>query len=142
MSRILGIDYGIKRTGIAVTDPLQIIATPLETIQTKNIYIYLEAYLKKENVSKIIVGLPMSLHNTPTDATSQVLSFVKKLQKKFSALIIETIDERYTSKLASNAIAQMGLKKNIREQKSLIDKASASLILQYYLTTSTPITPL
>ena len=133
MSRILALDYGKKRTGIAVTDPLKIIATGLETVDTKELIGYLKKYMLTEPVEKVIIGYPLNFDDTPTDATPLVDKFIGKFQHVFPHLSIEKVDERMTSKMASRSIAAMGLKKKARQQKELIDTVSAVIMLQEYL---------
>lgn len=133
MSRIIALDYGKKRTGIAVTDPLQIIATALDTVDTEQLIWFVKQYIAKEPVEKVIVGYPLNMDDTPTDATPLVDKFIRNFKQVFPALPIEQWDERLTSKMASQAISGMGLKKKDREQKGLIDAVSAVIILQEYL---------
>ena len=133
MPRILAIDYGLKRTGIAVTDPLQIIATGLTTVDTKDLLSFLKKYFIQENVELIIIGEPKNLDDSDTHATSLVRNIIVKLEKEFPAIPIKTVDERYTSKLASQAMVQMGLKKKDRQNKRIIDQVAATIILQEYL---------
>lgn len=133
MARILALDYGKKRTGIAVTDPLQIIATPLHTEDTKELIGWLKKYLATEPVEKIVIGYPLNFDDSPTDATALVEKFIPKLQHVFPSVSIEKVDERMTSVMASKAIAGMDLKKKQRESKELIDAISAAIILQEYL---------
>lgn len=133
MARILALDYGKKRTGIAVTDPLQIIATGLETVDSNELIGYLKKYMKAEQVEKILIGYPLNFDDTPTDATPLVDKFIGKFKNVFKDLPIEKRDERMTSRMASQAIAEMGLKKKARENKALIDTVSAVIILQEYL---------
>lgn len=136
--RILAIDYGKKRTGIAVTDPLQMIAQGLTTVETHMALVFLRDYVQKEQVEKIIVGEPRNLDDSPTDATAGALEFVKKLKRHFPAIKIETVDERYSSKMASQAMLDMGMKKKDRMKKALIDEIAATILLQEYLTTHKP----
>ena len=131
--RILCLDYGKKRTGIAVTDPLRIIATSLGMVETKGLMDFLRAYFKQESVSKVLIGYPLNLDDSPTHATPLVEGFIKAFHKVFPAMPIEKIDERYSSKLASQAIAGMGLKKKERERKGIIDEVSAVMLLQEWL---------
>lgn len=133
--RILAIDYGKKRTGIAVTDPLQMIAQGLTTVETHMALVFLRDYVQKEPVEKIIVGEPRNLDDSPTDATAGALEFVKKLKRHFPAIKIETVDERYSSKMASQAMVDMGMKKKDRMKKGMIDEIAATIILQEYLST-------
>lgn len=133
MARILALDYGKKRTGIAVTDPLQIIATALATVDTNELIGYLKKYMQAEEVEKVIIGYPLNFDDMATDATPLVEKFIGKFSNVFPALPIEKVDERMTSKMASQAIAQMGLSKKEREKKELIDSVSAVIMLQEYL---------
>lgn len=133
MARIICIDYGGKRTGLAVTDPLQIIATALETIETKNLISYLKNYFLKEEVELILIGEPLNLDDTPTHATALVANAIKHLRKEFPTKTIQTVDERYTSKMAVRAMFEMGMKKKDRREKTNIDKIAATIMLQEYL---------
>lgn len=133
MGRILAIDFGTKRVGLASTDPLQIIASPLETVPNKDIFTYLKAYLNKEEVEKIIVGMPKNLQNEDTHATESVRKFVTKLEETFTTIKIITADERFTSKMAFQTMIDGGLKKKARQNKETVDKVSATIILQSYL---------
>ena len=133
MARILAIDYGKKRTGIAVTDPLQIIATGLTTVETKGLVWFLKEYFKKEAVVEIVLGHPVNLDGSKTDVTDKVEKLFGQLQKLFPDKEIVLVDERFTSKMASAAIAQSGLKKKERQDKGLIDEVSAVILLQGYL---------
>jgi putative holliday junction resolvase len=133
MGRILAIDYGLKRTGIAVTDPLQIIANGLLTVETINILSFLKEYTTKEKVDLFVLGYPLNLDGTSTHGTEPVNNFRKKLETEFPAIPVTYEDERYTSKLAVEAMVQGGVKKKHRRDKSLIDKVSATIILQAYL---------
>ena len=133
MARIVAIDYGNKRVGIAVTDPLKLIATPLETIANKDIFDFLKTYTQQNAVEAFVVGMPKKLDNTPTDVTSAVIGFVRKLQKEIPAIPVHTLDERFTSKMAFQAMIAGGLKKKDRQNKATVDKVSAAIILQSYL---------
>ena len=133
MPRIIAIDYGLKRTGLAVTDPLQIIATGLATIPTKEVIDYLKNYFSKETVELIIIGEPKNWDESDTHATPLVKKFIERLKKEFPAMPIQTVDERYTSKMAKDAMLEMGLKKSQRRNKSLVDEIAATIILQEYL---------
>lgn len=133
MARILALDFGKKRTGIAVTDPLQIIATALETVNTNELIGYLKKYISFEPVERIIIGYPLNFDDSPTDATPFVEKFIPKLQHVFPNILIQTVDERMTSSMASHSITKMGLKKKDREQKELIDTVSAVIMLQEFL---------
>lgn len=131
--RILAIDYGTKRVGIAVTDPGQLIATGLSTVHSKDIFTFLENYFKKEAVECVVVGEPKRLNNEATQATQHVEGFVKQLRKKFPELKIERMDERFTSKMAFQTMIDGGLKKKDRQNKELVDEISAVIILQSFL---------
>ena len=133
MARILAIDYGLKRTGIAVTDPLQIIASALTTIESARIFTFLEEYLKKETVELILIGDPRNLDDSPTALTSDVQRIIGILQRKFPAIPVKTVDERYSSVMASRAMVDMGMKKNNRREKGVIDQVAATMMLQEYL---------
>jgi putative Holliday junction resolvase len=133
MARILCIDYGKKRTGIAVTDPFQIIATALDTIETKNLFDFLKKYFAAEQVELVLIGEPMNLDDTATHATAAVHAFIKKFTKDFPSLPIKTIDERFTSKMASQAMIEMGMKKKDRRIKGNVDQIAATIMLQEYL---------
>ena len=133
MARIIAIDYGKKRTGIAVSDPLQIIATALDTVDTGELIGYLKRYMAAEPAELLLIGYPLNLDDTPTDATPLVEKFILKFGNVFPALPIVKIDERMTSKMASREIAGMGLKKKDRESKGLIDAVSAVMMLQEYM---------
>ena len=133
MPRILSIDYGLKRTGIAVTDPLKIIATGLTTIPSNTLINFLRDYFSKEEVELVIIGEPKNWDDTDTHATPLVKSIIKKLMKEFPAMKIRTVDERYTSKMASQAMIDMGMKKMQRRNKALVDEIAATIMLQEYL---------
>jgi len=133
LSRVLAIDYGQKRVGLAVTDPLQIIASALDTVHVKDIWDYLSTYLSKEKVEKILVGYPMQMNNQPSQAVRFVNPFVKKLVKTYPDIMVELVDERFTSKMAHQTVIDAGLKKKDRQNKELIDRISATIILQSYL---------
>ena len=133
MSRILSIDYGGKRTGLAVTDPLKIIATGLCTVETPKLMPFLKDYFSKEQVELVIIGMPVNWDDTATHATPLVQKFIKEFQKNFPSIPIEEVDERYTSKLASQAMVQMGMKKKQRQDKAMIDQIAATIMLQEYL---------
>ena len=133
MPRILSIDYGIKRTGIAVTDPLQIIATGLTTFHSKELIPFLKDYFSKETVELIIIGWPTNWDNSATHATPLVTKCIKELEKNFPAMPIIKVDERYTSKMAKDAMLEMGLKKMQRRNKALVDEIAATIMLQEYL---------
>jgi len=133
MGRIVAIDYGQKRTGLATTDEANIIATPLTTVRTMDIFQYLHDFTEKNDVDCFVVGLPKNLKNEDTHATKFTESFVKKLHIEFPVIRIERMDERFTSLIATRTIHDSGLKKTKRQDKSLVDSISATLILQSYL---------
>jgi putative Holliday junction resolvase len=133
MARIMALDYGKKRTGIAVTDPLQMIASPLTTVDTQTLFDFLKDYINKEPIEKILIGLPLNLDGTDTDITAAVRHNIRRLKNSFPTIIIETVDEQYSSKLASKAMVEMGMKKKERQEKGNIDMMSAALMLQEYL---------
>ena len=133
LGRILSIDYGRKRVGIAVSDPLRIIATGLTTVHSKDIFDFLKDYLQKEEVNIIVVGYPKDLKNNDAESMRFVKPFIKKLHKSFPETEIDVFDERFTSKLAKIAMIEGGLKKKDRQNKALIDKLSAVIILQSYM---------
>ncbi len=133
MARILAIDYGGKRTGLAVTDPMQIIATGLSTIDSKELIPYLKKYFVTELVELIIIGLPTNWDESDTHATPLVEAAIKKLKKEFPLIALKTVDERYTSKMAKDAMLQMGMKKKDRRIKGNVDIIAATIILQEYL---------
>lgn len=133
MARIICIDYGGKRTGIAVTDPLQIIATALTTIHTKELIPFLKKYFQQEKVELILIGEPLNLDDSPTHATPLVYKAIQTLQKEFPSIPIKTVDERYTSKMASQAMVQMGMKKKDRQVKGNVDQIAATIMLQEYM---------
>jgi putative holliday junction resolvase len=133
MARIISIDYGLKRTGLAVTDPLQIIATGLTTLHSKELIPFLKEYFTKETVEMIIIGWPTNWDNTDTHATPLVENCIKELQKNFPAMPIKKVDERYTSKMAKDAMLEMGMKKKDRRNKALVDEIAATIMLQEYL---------
>ena len=133
MGRILAIDYGKKRTGLAVTDPLKIIASGLCTVESHKLLAYLKEYFSKEQVELVLIGLPVNWDDTPTHGTPLVQQFIKTFEKNFPAVPIRQVDERFTSKMASQAMLQMGLKKKQRQNKALIDEIAATILLQEYL---------
>ncbi|MEN8121245.1 MAG: Holliday junction resolvase RuvX [Bacteroidota bacterium] len=134
MGRILAIDYGKKRTGIAVTDPLQIIASGLTTVDTINNLSFLKEYIKKEDVETIVIGYPFKMENSKTAHSVPLIDgFIKKLKKSFPDIPIVKEDEHFTSKMAVQAMIDGGVKKMKRRDKALVDKISASLILKSYL---------
>ena len=135
MPRILSIDYGSKRTGLAVTDPFKIIASGLTGIHTKDLENYLAEYFKKEQVELVIIGHPVNLNDTDTHATPLVQAFINRFKKVFPAIPIIKVDERYTSKLAVASMVESGMKKKNRQNKNLVDEIAATIMLQEYLNT-------
>ena len=133
MPRIICIDYGLKRTGLAVTDPLKIISTGLTTIESSKLISFLKDYFTKEIVELIIIGEPKNLDDSDTHATPLVEKCIKDLQKHFPAIPIRKVDERFSSKMATRAMVEMGLKKKQRRNKALVDEISATILLQEYL---------
>lgn len=133
MGRILAIDYGLKRTGIAVTDPLQIIANGLETVPSHQLLTFLANYLAKEEVDEMVIGMPKNLDNTDTDSTQAVRNIVKQIQKKFPAVPLRLHDERFTSQMAMKAMIAGGMSKKDRRVKATVDRVSATIILQSYM---------
>lgn len=133
MGRILAIDYGNKRVGIAVTDPLKIIASGLTTVHSKDIFDFLDNYFSKENVEAIVVGMPKRLDNTATDSTPHVVGFIRQLKKRYPTIPVHELDERFTSKMAVQSMVDSGMKKKNRQKKELIDEISATIILQSFM---------
>lgn len=133
MGRVVALDYGSKRVGIAITDPLKIIATPLETVPTKEIINFLKGYDEREEIEEFVVGIPYDLKGNPTNATPHVEEFVIRLRRGFPGKQISLEDERYTSKIAVAAMVAGGMKKKDRRKKENVDKISATIILQSYL---------
>lgn len=134
MPRILAIDYGIKRTGLAVTDELQIIASGLTTIPSENIITFLKDYFQKENVSKVLIGEPKQMNGTPSESTSIIEQFVNLFITTFPDKQVIRVDERFTSKMAMQTMIDSGLKKKQRQNKGLIDEIAATIMLQDFLT--------
>ena len=133
MGRILAIDYGQKRVGIAVTDELKIIANSLTTVPSAEIFVFLQTYLSKEIVELFLVGEPKQMDGTPSESSKFVEPFVKKLAQTFPNIPIKRVDERFTSKMAFQSMIDMGLKKKDRQNKATVDKISATIMLQSYL---------
>jgi len=136
MGRIMAIDYGMKRTGLAVTDPMRIIATALETVETAKLLTYLTQYFLKEQVDEVVIGLPKQMNNTDSETAPFVRQMVAKINKAFPDLPVKYVDERFTSKIALRAMIDGGMKKKDRRDKKNVDKISATLILQTYLESS------
>ena len=133
MGRILAIDYGRKRVGLAVTDPLQIIANRLETVRAHDVLDFLADYFSREQVELVVIGYPKTVNNEPSESVKYLNPFLKQFQKKFPTIKLELVDERFTSKIAFQTIIDAGLKKKDRQNKELVDGVSATLILQFYL---------
>lgn len=133
MGRILAIDYGRKRTGIAVTDPLQIIANGLTTVPTHTLMDFLLGYMQKETVDRIIIGHPKQMNNEDSENMRNIIPFMRQLGKKCPGIPVELVDERFTSVLAHQAMLDGGLKKKDRQNKALVDEISATIILQSYM---------
>jgi len=133
MGRILSIDYGMKRTGLAVTDPLQIIATALETVESPKLISYLTAYFLREQVDALVIGMPKNLNNKDTDMTPVIRELITRLRKSFPEKSIHEIDERFTSSIAKKTMIASGMKKKDRQVKGNVDMISAVIILQDYL---------
>ncbi|WP_405569479.1 Holliday junction resolvase RuvX [Winogradskyella sp. Asnod2-B02-A] len=136
MGRILAIDYGTKRTGIAITDEMQIIASGLTTVDTKELLQFLKDYITKEKVEKIVVGLPKQMDNTASESEVYIQKFLVQLAKAIPNIPVDRVDERFTSKMAFQSMIDSGLKKKQRKNKALIDEISATLILQSYLSSN------
>lgn len=133
--RIMAFDYGTKRIGIAVTDPLRIIANALTTVHPNELSAFLTDYLSRESVSHFVVGKPVQLDGTLSQSASHVVGFIRKLRTQFPNIEVVEIDERFTSKMASATIAQSGMRKSKRQEKGLVDTISATILLQDYLAT-------
>lgn len=135
MGRILGIDYGTKRIGLAVTDPMQIFASPLDTVSPKDFDSFIANYLKSEVVDEFVIGYPVQMNNQPSESVVYINPFIKKLKKTFPEKHIHLVDERFTSQIAMRTMIDGGVKKRDRQDKSMVDKISASIILQSFLDT-------
>jgi putative Holliday junction resolvase len=138
MARIMAIDYGLKRTGIAVTDPLQIIATGLTTVESPKLIAFLKEYFRSEAVELILIGEPKNWDDSDTHATPLVRDIMVRLVKEFPAIPLKPVDERFTSKLASRAMIDMGMKKKQRRNKALVDEIAATIMLQEWMGRSVP----
>ncbi|MCH1444196.1 MAG: Holliday junction resolvase RuvX [Flavobacteriaceae bacterium] len=132
-TKYIGIDYGLKRTGVSISDYNKVISFPLDTIDTSTLIKFLEDLIPNENIEKVIIGKPLNLNNQLHELENDILQFIELLQSIFPKITIERIDERYTSKISSFIIRQSGVNKKSRMNKSIIDKISASLILESYL---------
>ena len=137
MPRILAIDYGNKRVGLAVTDPLGLIASPLETIHSQDLLKYVLDYHRRETLLAVVVGMPRTLLNEPTDVTSAVVGLVRRLRRELPAVPVHELDERYTSKMAHAAMLAGGLGQKARRDKATVDRVSAALLLQNFLESPT-----
>ncbi|MEI8224484.1 MAG: Holliday junction resolvase RuvX [Bacteroidota bacterium] len=133
MGRILAIDYGTKRIGLAVTDPLQIFASPLNTVSPNEFDNFISGYLKTEEVEAFVIGYPVQMNNQPSESVKYINPFIKKLKKAFPEKHIHLVDERFTSQMALRTMIDGGVKKRDRQDKSMVDKISASIILQSFL---------
>lgn len=133
MERIVGIDYGKKRTGIAISDPLTLFASPLTTLPSEKVVEYLKEFREEKGISRFVVGYPMNLDNTPSEGAKFVEQFLNLLKKHFSEIPVNLVDERFTSKMAFQAMIDGGVKKSGRREKGMVDKISAAIILQSYI---------
>lgn len=133
MARILSIDYGKKRTGLAVTDPMQIIANGLATVSTSELFDYLKNYISQEEVERVIIGKPLQTNGQPSENLQRVVQFVNRWRKAVPAIPIEYVDERFTSVLAHQVMIDGGLRKKARQDKALVDRISATIMLEDYL---------
>jgi len=133
MGRYMAMDYGTKRVGIAVTDPLRIIANGLDTFHPKDILPFLRKYMETEVLDLLIIGKPVQMDNTPSEITAELEAFIRKLKKELPSLRIVRMDERFTSKMANRTLLEAGLKKKDRQNKEMVDKISATILLQSYM---------
>ncbi len=133
MGRILGIDYGTKRIGLAVTDPLQIFASPLATIHPSEFDAFIERYQESESIDEFVIGYPVRMNNDPSEVVKHIDPFIRKLRKQYPEKQVHKVDERFTSQMAFRAMIDGGLKKKDRQNKQMVDRISASLILQSFL---------
>jgi putative holliday junction resolvase len=133
MGRILGIDFGTKRIGLAITDPLCIFASPLKTVKTSEFDNFIEEYIKTESIEEFVIGYPVTLNNHASESVKYINPFIKKLKRLFPEIPVNQVDERFTSGMALKAMIEGGVKKNERRDKSMVDKISASIILQSFL---------
>lgn len=134
MSRILAIDYGFKRTGIAVTDTLQIIASGLTTVETPKLFEFLQKYFSVEKIQVVLVGEPKQMNGLPSESAPMIEKFVLEFQNKFPNILVIRVDERFTSKMAQKSMIENGMKRKQRQNKALLDEISATIMLQDYLT--------
>ncbi len=133
MGRLLGIDFGTKRIGLAITDPLGIFAIPLKTVRSTEFDGFLSVYMEKETVDAFIIGYPMQMNNRPSLTVKYIRPFIKRLEKNYPSVPIHLVDERFTSQMALRSMIEGGVKKNDRKNKELIDRTSAAIILQSFL---------
>lgn len=133
MGRLLGIDYGRKRIGVAVTDPLNIFASPLLTVPSQQFESFLTDYLKKETIDAFVIGYPVKMNNQPSDTVKFIDTFIRRLEKSFPGIPVHCADERFTSQMALRTMIEGGMKKKDRQDKSTVDKISAAIILQSFL---------
>ena len=133
MGRIIGIDYGTRRVGLAVTDPLRIIASPVETVSVKELDAWIDKYMETEQVDEFVIGYPVQMNNKPSESVKVIDPFIRRLRKRFPDKPVHLADERFTSKIASRAMIDGGLKKMKRQDKTIVDKVSAALILQSFI---------
>lgn len=133
MGRIIGIDYGTKRIGLAVTDPMQIFASPLNTVNLNDFDSFIEGYLRTEEIEAFVIGYPVQMNNQPSESVKYINPFIKKLQKRYPEKQFHLVDERFTSRMALRTMIDGGVKKKDRKDKAMVDKISASIILQSFL---------
>ena len=133
MGRIIGMDWGLKRIGLAITDPLQIFASPLDTVSPKEFENFINEFLKTEEIDAFVIGYPVQMNNQPSSSVTQLNPFIKKLKKTYPEKHIYLVDERFTSQMATRIMIEGGVKKKERRDKSMVDKISASIILQSFL---------
>jgi putative Holliday junction resolvase len=138
LARILALDFGLRRTGIAVTDPLQLIASGLTTVATADLMPFLESYMEQEEVERIVVGEPRQMDNQPSEVEGAIGKFLSRLRRRFPGIPISRQDERFTSKIAARSMVEGGMKKKKRREKATLDEISATLILQSYLSSNNP----
>jgi len=133
MGRILGIDFGTKRIGLAITDPLQIFASPLKTVRNHEFDEFIEEYLKTESIEEFVIGYPLTLNNKASESVKYINPFIKKLERLFPGKPVHLVDERFTSGMALKTMIDGGVRKRKRQDKSMVDKISAAIILQSFL---------
>lgn len=133
MGRIIGIDYGKKRIGLAVTDPLQIFASPLQTVTVQEFDTFINEYLKSEYIDEFVIGYPVQMNNKPSESVKYIDPFIRSMKKRFPGKPVHMVDERFTTKIALRTMIEGGVKKKERQEKSAVDKVSAAIILQSFL---------